>query len=275
VNYLTQTNGVRDDVKCAGLVEKISEFINGLTTRAVLGVSGGADSTLMCCLCVKALGADRVHTYSMPYNDIDKATFNSRSESMAKFIGVHHHEVPIKSIVDSVMTVITEDGLDTSHWLINGNARARSRMIVLYAKCAAVANTTGEVVRVMGTDNKVENFLGYFSIFGDGGVDNNPIEDLYKREVYDLLDYFAAVGMIEDDHIDRTPSAGLTDGHTDEGELGFTYDDMAEEIEYLNAHSPRHNDDTTSSMTPIRKFVWERHKATAFKRSMPVMIHLR
>lgn len=272
--YITRTNGIVDFVKCEIVANKIVEFIKTLTTRGVLGVSGGADSTLMACLCVKALGADKLYTYSLPYNDVDASTFNDRSSKLTKYLGCNHQTVPICSIVDSVMSLICEDGVDTSHWLINGNARARARMIVLYAKCSAIANTTGDITRVMGTDNKNEHYIGYFTVYGDGGVDNNPIEDLYKQEIYDILDYFVHIGMILDDHIDRVPSAGLMDGHTDEGEIGYTYHEMSMAIEYLTVC----NDD--ESILAIRDCaiyydVWKRHIKTNYKREMPLMLSLR
>jgi NAD+ synthase len=97
-----------------------------------------------------------------------------------------------------------------------GNLRARARMVVLYF----VANTEDRVV--MGTGNKSELLCGYFTRYGDGGVDFQPIGDLYKTQVRAMARHLGLPKKI----IDRVPTAGLWPGQTDEGDLGISYDEL-------------------------------------------------
>lgn len=152
--------------------------------------------------------------------------------------------------------------------LNSGNMRSRMRMIVLYSICCAEAERTGKRCRVIGTDNAVENYLGFFTKYGDGGVDINPIVSLYKSEIYQLLDYFKNDNVIYEEYIDRVPSAGLWDGQTDEGELGHTYPQMELSIRRCVAGIRDPNN-------LIDKFVWERHINNLHKNEMPFVIDLR
>lgn len=259
---------------------------------AVIGLSGGADSTLVASLCVLALGKENVYGFSMPYNKIDTATFNSRSERLAKTLGINHEVLPINLAVDAFKQQF--GGMST---LNQGNLRSRMRMLNLYAQACKIGETVGGRVRVMGTGNLSEDFIGYDTKGGDALADIFPIGELYKRDVYNMLDDLVGMGVITDDLIDRVPSAGLWDGQTDEGELGHTYDEMAPAIEFLRNNYNMLNDVTTledfvvtldicdypdkvdagdadDEEKRILWFVWERHFKNRHKHLAPYVTNL-
>jgi len=204
-----------------GLIEKVTIEIKNFTDVAVLGLSGGADSTLVACLCVKALGAKNVYGLHMPYNTLDLDTFNSRSKVLAKYLGVNDNLIQIGTAVDEL-----SDEFSNLSTLNQGNMRSRMRMIALYTYNCQLAESTGKRCRVVGTGNLAEDAIGFQTKYGDSGCDFFPIGSLYKSEVYQLLEYFRDQNIITNDMIDRVPSAGLWSGHTDFDEIGYTYDEM-------------------------------------------------
>ncbi|HJV38806.1 MAG TPA: NAD(+) synthase [Geothrix sp.] len=244
---------------------------------AVIGLSGGADSTLCACLSVSALGADNVFGISMPACSIDDATFNARSASVAHKLGINHITLDIQQAVSAVLSAWEEQvgpiGIHGISALNTGNTRARLRMINLYLTCMALGEAhPGKRVRVIGTGNLSEDYIGYDTKWGDGACDIFPISDFFKKEVYMALDCFTADGLIEETHIDRVPSAGLWPGHTDEGELGFTYDEMAPAILYCMRSGKGGCDDHTLRDPDFMKvvdFVRNRHKANSHKLRPP------
>jgi NAD+ synthase len=221
---------------------------------AVLGLSGGIDSALSAYLSVDALGAENVLAVRMPYK-------SSSPDSMA------HAETVIESLeIPSITVPITEmaDALihqfpDMSR-VRKGNIMARVRMTVLYDQSAARG------LLVMGTSNKTEFLLGYSTLYGDSGVAMQPIADLYKYQVRQLS---AAMGVPQS-IIDKAPSADLWEGQTDEGELGFTYDDV-DQVLYLLVDE-RYRIDEVAAEGFDRAFVeqiWTRVLANHYKRTMP------
>ncbi|MFA5024173.1 MAG: NAD(+) synthase [Patescibacteria group bacterium] len=256
-----------------GLIKDVCKQIREQCDVAVIGLSGGADSTLVAILCKEALGADNVIGVHLPYGDTDLKTFNSRSQKLSSHLGIRSEFIPIGAAVDSLKdTIETRTVLETIEPLSQlnaGNMRSRMRMIVLYAICCKEAEATGKRVRVVGTDNLSENFISFFTKFGDGGVDFNPIATIYKSEVYQLLDYFRDNKVIDNDMVDRIPSAGLWNNQTDEGELGYTYFEMEESIRRCMAGTQ----DITNN--PVDKFVWERHMTGLHKNKTPPVFELR
>ncbi|WP_243287326.1 NAD(+) synthase [Geothrix terrae] len=240
---------------------------------AVIGLSGGADSTLCACLSVSALGAENVFGISMPASSIDDATFNARSASVADKLSINHMTLDIKKAVSAVLSGWEEQmghfGIHETSALNTGNTRARLRMTHLYLACMALGEANpGRRVRVIGTGNLSEDYIGYDTKWGDGACDIFPISDFFKQEVYMALDHFAASGLIDETHIDRVPSAGLWPGQTDEGELGFTYDEMAPAILYCQRFG---KDGFADKPLPdpgfmkVVDFVWNRHRANSHK----------
>jgi NAD+ synthase len=222
--------------------------------RAVIGLSGGIDSALSCFLAVKALGAENVLGIRMPY----KTSSASSLEDAQKVIdatGISSLTIPITPMVDPLIEQYPE-----MTPLRKGNIMARMRMIVLYDQSAAFNGL------VVGTGNKTEILLGYSTLYGDAACAFDPIGDLYKAQVRELSRFMGVPESI----ITKAPSADLWQGQTDEGELGFTY----EEVDRLFVHL------IEKEMTPAAcvsagfdeamvKAVLKRVHASHFKRTMP------
>lgn len=273
--YLTRDNdGVLNKYQCERMTNELARFIARHAEVAIIGLSGGADSTLVAAVSVMALGKENVYGYSMPYGKKDAETFNARSALIATKLDINHKTVDISTIADAIVDASDEEDFVVTP-LVGGNARARARMTVLYSKAAMVGNKTGKLALVMGTGQLSEDYIGYCTKYGDSGVDLLPIAKLYKQEVYDLLDYFKGLGVINETHIDRIPSAGLWEGQSDEAELGFSYNDMAPVIEMFSKMDDRtlaaYIDNNKAVLSPIAKFVVKRFVANKHKNNMPLM----
>ncbi len=177
--------------------------------RAVVGLSGGIDSAVVAALCARALGAENVLCALLPYR-----TSNPRSaadaERLGESLGVPLRRIDISPIADGYL-----EGSRVTDPLRRGNVLARCRMIVLYDLSVEWKGL------VIGTSNKTELLLGYSTQWGDSAHALNPLGDLYKCQVYQLARHLDLPRRI----IDKPPSADLYEGQTDEGELGFTYDE--------------------------------------------------
>jgi NAD+ synthase len=175
----------------------------------VLGVSGGVDSAVVLRLCARAVGKKKVLALLMPEKDSPKEDLLD-SITICEREGVDYRVVDITDPVEAFRKAIKEK---TGRKLL-ANIKARSRMIVLYQYAKADKRL------VVGTSNKSELLVGYFTKFGDGAADLEPIGDLYKTEVRQLA---KDIG-IPDKIIKKAPSAGLWKGQTDEGDMGITYE---------------------------------------------------
>lgn len=175
--------------------------------RAVVGLSGGVDSSVACVLATEALGPENVLAVQMPYR-----TSSSDSSAHAQLI---IDQWGVRTVVEDI-TPMVEPYFERHPEMSNirrGNVMSRARMIVLYDKSAEFN------ALVVGTSNKTELLLGYGTIFGDLASAVNPIGDLYKTQVRQLAQALGIPKVI----IAKPPSADLWNGQTDEGELGFTY----------------------------------------------------
>jgi NAD+ synthase len=176
-----------------------------------VGLSGGIDSALVARLARDALGPDHVLGVLLPDGQFPKELL-TETEEYARALGVASRTISIAPLLDAFRAELPE----VADRVALGNVAARMRMIVLYA----VARERR--LLVCGTGNKSELLLGYFTKYGDGGVDLLPLGDLYKTEVRALaraLDLPSAVR-------ERPPTAGLWEGQTDEEELGISYADV-------------------------------------------------
>lgn len=258
---------IRDHIVC-----QIREHVD----IAVLGLSGGADSLLCALLCRDALGKNEVFAYSMPYSEFDHGHFNRNSEAWAQHIGVHHRVIPIKAAADQLNATLARalDGHEPEHLsILNlGNTRARVRMCLLYGAAHHLNQQERKRARVIGTGNLSEDFIGYDTKGGDALADLFPIGDLFKSEVYAMLEFYRDAGLITESMINRKPSAGLWEGQTDEQEIGFTYSEMEPAIRQLIRHGRAK---PTTELPEVTRFVWERHMANKHKHEAPPVIKVR
>jgi NAD+ synthase len=180
-------------------------------TGVVIGLSGGVDSALTARLARDALGAERVLGVLLPDARFPPA-IRTETEEYARTLGIEFRTIPIEPVERAYRDLLPE----IRDRVTVGNITARVRMTVLYA----LARERGRLV--VGTGNKSELLLGYFTKYGDGGVDLLPIGDLYKTEVWEAaaaLDLPLAIR-------ERAPTAGLWEGQTDEQELGLPYSEI-------------------------------------------------
>jgi len=247
------------------LAEKIlTGFIHAEVTRAgfkkaLLGISGGIDSALSLYLSARALGPENVLALRMPYKTSSPDTLED-AQTMIDDLGVPSKTIEITPMVDAFIN--QHEDMDKKR---AGNIMARMRMIVLYDQ-SAVFNGL-----VMGTSNKTELLLGYSTVFGDSAAALQPIGDLYKTQVRQLA---AALG-VPDKVITKAPSADLWQGQTDEGELGFTYEDV-DKLLYLlvdQRYRPEACIEEGFDRTFVERVV-RRIRQNHFKRVMPPIAKL-
>lgn len=193
--------------------EKIESFLKRKVRESrakciVVGLSGGVDSSLTAYLAVKALGRKKVIGIMMPErggsskNDTDLRD----ASRLAKKLGIKYR-------VHTLNPILKSYPFSSQNRYAFGNLKARIRMSILYH----YANSLGYLVA--GTGNRSELLRGYFTKYGDGGVDILPIGDLYKTEVWEMA---RALGLPRE-IVEKAPSAGLWTGQTDEGEMGIRY----------------------------------------------------
>lgn len=254
------------------VIKKITNGIKQNVDTAIIGLSGGADSFLVMLLCETALGKENVYTYSMPYSEVDIQTFNSKSKSYAEHIGVHHQTINIGTIGKALTSTVSEATGEDLSTLNAGNSRSRARMCMLYGIAHHLNEKLKNRVRVMGTGNLSEDFIGYDTKGGDALADFFPIGQLFKSEVYKLLEYFRDQGKITEEMINRVPSAGLWEDQTDEDELGYSYNDMEPAIRFILQNYNKVEDVTLSG---IEMFVWNRHLVNKHKHEAPPVVVLR
>lgn len=200
----------------------IVEFIKSKVSEAnsdgiAIGLSGGIDSTLVAYLACEAVGPDRVFGIVMP-SSTTPTEDKIHGIQIAQHLGIDYKEIAIDSILNEFLSVTQ---LDNDNLAI-GNLKARIRMSTLYY----YANFKNYLV--IGTGNKSEILIGYFTKHGDGACDMEPIGDLYKSEVFKLSESL----NISEEILNKPPRAGLWENQTDEDEIGMSYA-LLDEILYL------------------------------------------
>ena len=185
--------------------------VNGPECKAVIGISGGKDSSIVAALCCKALGPERVFGVLMPRGvqpDIDY------SKKLVEYLGIKSVEINVGPCADALEQSIKEKGIDlTSQATVN--LQPRIRMSTLYAVSQCVNG------RVSNNSNRSERFVGYSTIYGDSAGDFSPLMNLTVTEVKEVG---RAIGL-PDEFIEKPPSDGLS-GKTDEDNIGITYEDI-------------------------------------------------
>ena len=203
------------DDELAATRERIVSFIRDVVDDAgaegaVLGLSGGIDSTLTAHLAVEALGEDGLHGLTMP-SAVNDADVMSDAERVAHDLGVEYDVIEIQPIAEAFFDAVPEAATDQ---MAAGNVYVRTRAVLNYF----VANAENRVV--LGTGNRAEAMTGYYTKYGDQAVDCNPVGNLYKQQVRQLA---AHVGVPRE-LVMQEPTAGMWEGQTDAEELGLDYD---------------------------------------------------
>jgi NAD+ synthase len=210
------------------LAEHIVNWLRNYQSKAkaqgfVVGVSGGIDSALTASLC--ALTGSKTILINMPIRQTE-AELNRGLEQMQALQNAHSNVSLLQiDLTQSFGLLESTLGLDPAqNHLALANTRARLRMTTLYA----IAQSNGCLVA--GTGNKVEDFgVGFYTKYGDGGVDLSPIADLYKTEVFKLAEHLGVVQAI----LDAKPTDGLwEDGRSDEDQIGASYPELEWAMEF-------------------------------------------
>jgi len=187
-----------------------SEISRAGFTRAVVNLSGGLDSSLSCYLAAEAMGAENVLALRLPYKSSAPESLE-HAQMVIEALGVQSLTIPITDMADALIQRFP----DMSR-VRQGNIMARLRMIILYDQTEAFHGLA------VGTGNKTEILLGYTTLYGDAACAINPLGDLYKTQIRQLAREIGIPAAI----ISKAPTADLWSGQTDEGELGFTYDEV-------------------------------------------------
>ena len=193
------------------LVQWIRDYFekNGKDCMAVVGISGGKDSSTVAALCAQALGPRKVYGVLMPQGEQHDIAY---SRQLVDTLGIKHVVVNIKDSVDALLESIKQGGLSANRQAAI-NIPARIRMTTLYAVSAIVNG------RVANTCNLSEDWVGYATKYGDGAGDFSPLSQLTVGEVKAVARELSLPANL----IDKVPEDGLT-GLSDEENLGFTYD---------------------------------------------------
>jgi NAD+ synthase len=201
----------------ASIAQHVRDFIRATlatagVSRLVVNISGGVDSAVTAALALQAVGPQNLFLAMMPYGELGTQ-------------GVHHATLLVEALQmpqDQCLRIDIKRSVDaiaadtvTPDRVRLGNIMARVRMIFVFD----LAKRFGALV--CGTENRTEHYLGYFTRFGDSASDLEPIRGLYKTQVWEL----ARALDIPQPIIEQVPTAGLWEAQTDEGELGFSYQD--------------------------------------------------
>ena len=206
----------------------IKSYVDQMPTKAeslVIGISGGIDSSVSSTL--SAMTGIKTIVLSMPIKQKENQhdlSLKHQDWLIKKFNNVEAHTISLDKLFESFSSTLNK--FDNEHGF--ANSRARLRMATLYQVAAANKGI------VVGTGNKVEDFgVGFYTKYGDGGVDISPIADCNKTQVWELGKELGILKEI----IDAPPTDGLwDDGRTDEGQLGFKYQDLEDAM--VNPDSP-------------------------------------
>ncbi|MDH7500047.1 MAG: NAD+ synthase [candidate division NC10 bacterium] len=224
--------------------------------RAVIGISGGVDSALSAFLAAEALGASNVWGLILPYKTSSPQSI-AHAQLVVEKLQIHSALIDITPMIDAYFALFPE-----ADPLRRGNKMARERMTILYDHSGALS------ALVLGTSNKTELMLGYGTLYGDMASAINPLGDLFKTQVRQLAAYMG----VPEEIVKKEPSADLWVGQTDEGELGFTYEEVDQVL--LLMIDKRYEIPDLVEAGFEEKFVrrvFERVQSSQFKRRLPLI----
>jgi len=231
--------------------KKIIAFIqeNVGDKPAVLGLSGGIDSSTVAYLAVEALGPGRVHGILSP------STSNTEDDLRLATLVAENLDLSAETIeIDDILSKFQKAADFYTDKKVLGNLKARVRMCLLYGK----ANQMNAIT--LGTGNKTELLTGYFTKHGDGAIDILPIADIYKTDLRNLARHIG----VPEEIITRKPTAGLWDDQYDEDEIGMSYDELDAILIAMEAHTSLDSFDAKNVARAK-----ELHDISAHKRVMP------
>ena len=216
--------------KAERIAKQLAEYVKKAGfDMAVVGLSGGVDSALVAKLGVMALGEKKVTALVLPNIGLNKPKNVQDAEDWAVELGIDFLNIPINPFID---------GYDKLPWQSSNlaimNIQARVRMTLLYH----FANTHNAIV--LGTGNKTELTLGYFTKYGDGATDILPIGNLNKTEVWEMSEALGLPEVI----VHKTASAELMRDQTDEEEIGMEYAEIDKVLQkFDNGEKPANDDE--------------------------------
>ncbi|PCH79486.1 MAG: NAD(+) synthetase, partial [Planctomycetota bacterium] len=248
-----------------GIIEKIGKFILNKTFESnsngiVIGLSGGIDSSVCLALVAKSLPNHNILGLIMPMNGITPEDDEMDAVNLANTYNIEYRTIPINNIEDSYKAEIYQSYSNelNENKVAQGNLLARIRMSVLYYH----ANLLNRIV--VGTGNKSEAMLGYFTKYGDGGVDIAPIADLYKTQVRVIAKELGISNKI----INKKSGPRLWINHDAEDELNMTYDDI-DPILFQYSNNQINEDSLSQEQKTIFNNIKDRNVRNNHKNRMP------
>jgi len=239
----------------------ISECMAGAGRDAgVIGLSGGIDSAVSASLAARALGPGNLTAFMLPYRTSSEQSL-ADAMLVADALGLGREVIEISGMVDAYFARYPD-----ADRMRRANMMARQRMAVLYDQSERLG------ALVVGTGNLTEALLGYTTLWGDMACAFNPVGDLYKTQVRRLAEHLHVPAPVRT----KTPTADLWQGQTDEGELGFTYDEADEILsrlcdDRLSAEEIAAEGFEAETVARVEAML----RASAFKRCMPPAPELR
>ncbi len=227
--------------------------------RVVVGLSGGVDSSLTAALCTEALGPKAVSGFLLPYRTSSDAS-REHALHLAEILGIETRTIEITAAVDGYLDSFEPDASEHRR----GNVAARQRMIVLFDQAYKLGALP------VGTGNKSERLLGYYTWHADDSPPINPLGDLFKSQVWALARELG----VPDEIINKPATADLIQGQTDEGDLGISYTEADLILHHLLSGRSNEGLVEVGFDPPKVELVCERLEQTHWKRHLPTVAML-